>query len=243
MTSRDGTEPGMGSGEAHRLVDPRAVRVSPAVPGPGDPPPVVLEPPRAALVPDTHLGGRGPLGGIVEAPIQGAAGPAPAATEDVVVDGATRQLELRRLDAARVAVTERHGTEVERFRAILLSAPQRADASAVEGVVRREVLVDGWSIEVEIESERRASLRERARRATDAAQGGGPTEVRAIIPGRIVSVSVAPGDRVEAGQQLLVVEAMKMQNELRAPRDGTIDAVAVAPGDTIEVRDLLLVLS
>jgi len=48
---------------------------------------------------------------------------------------------------------------------------------------------------------------------------------------------------VTAGQQLLVVEAMKMQNELRAPRDGTIERVAVGAGATIEVGDLLLVIS
>ncbi len=70
----------------------------------------------------------------------------------------------------------------------------------------------------------------------------GPTEVRAIIPGRVVGVSIVPGDSVVAGQQLLVVEAMKMQNELRAPRDGVISSVAVGPGRTIEVGDLLLVL-
>ena len=46
-----------------------------------------------------------------------------------------------------------------------------------------------------------------------------------------------------AGQQLLVVEAMKMQNELRAPRDGTIEQVAVGAGATIEVGDLLLVIA
>ena len=72
---------------------------------------------------------------------------------------------------------------------------------------------------------------------------GGPTEVRAIIPGRVVSVSVVPGDEVVAGQQLLVVEAMKMQNELRAPRPGTVTSVAVGEGRTIEVGDVLLVLA
>ena len=46
-----------------------------------------------------------------------------------------------------------------------------------------------------------------------------------------------------AGQQLLVVEAMKMQNELRAPRDGTIDRVGVSVGVTIEIGDLLVVIS
>ena len=56
-------------------------------------------------------------------------------------------------------------------------------------------------------------------------------------------MSVTAGDAVSAGQQLLVVEAMKMQNELRAPRDGTVERVAVAAGRTIEVGDLLLVLA
>ena len=58
-----------------------------------------------------------------------------------------------------------------------------------------------------------------------------------------MGVSVAPGDAVTAGQQLLVVEAMKMQNELRSPRDGTIDQVGVQVGDNIEVGDLLVVIS
>jgi biotin carboxyl carrier protein len=118
-------------------------------------------------------------------------------------------------------------------------APQTGPSS---GLVRREVIVDGWRVEVEIESERRASLRERARRGREETALGGPTQVRAIIPGRIVSVSIVPGDPVEAGQQLLVVEAMKMQNELRAPRDGIVSSVAVGVGGTIEVGDLLLVL-
>ena len=64
-----------------------------------------------------------------------------------------------------------------------------------------------------------------------------------IIPGVVVSVSVTPGDTVTAGQQLLVVEAMKMQNELRAPRAGTIEHVAVGAGATIDVGDVLLVIA
>ena len=70
----------------------------------------------------------------------------------------------------------------------------------------------------------------------------GPTDVRAIIPGRVVSVAVAVGEDVEAGQQLLVVEAMKMENELRAPRAGTVERVAVGPGQTVELGDTLIVL-
>ncbi|MEP6639101.1 MAG: biotin/lipoyl-containing protein, partial [Chloroflexota bacterium] len=70
----------------------------------------------------------------------------------------------------------------------------------------------------------------------------GPTEVRAIIPGRVVSVAVAAGDPVTAGQRLLAVEAMKMENELRAPRDGTVERVAAAAGETVELGDLLVVI-
>ena len=106
-----------------------------------------------------------------------------------------------------------------------------------------EVVVDGWRFELLVEDEARASLRERASRDRASVGGaGGPLEIRAIIPGRIASVAVAPGDTVQAGQTLLAVEAMKMQNELRAPRAGTVKAVAVGSGSTVELGDVLVVL-
>ena len=105
-----------------------------------------------------------------------------------------------------------------------------------------EVVVDGWRFEIEVEPEQRAALRERARRDRGDAGHSGPAEVHAIIPGVVVSVAVAPGDAVEAGQHLLVVEAMKMQNELRAPRAGTVERVTVGERSTIEVGDLLVVI-
>jgi biotin carboxyl carrier protein len=127
--------------------------------------------------------------------------------------------------------------------AVLVEGATRTRVRFVTEHGHPEVLVDGWHLDVAVESERRASLREKARRGAGTADHGGPTEVRAIIPGRVVSVSVAPGDEVVAGQQLLVVEAMKMQNELHAPRAGTVSSVAAGTGRTIEVGDLLLVLS
>jgi biotin carboxyl carrier protein len=126
-------------------------------------------------------------------------------------------------------------------RALVL--PMEPASGQSSGVERREVVIDGWRIEVTVESAARAALRERAQRGRAEAGSSGPTKVHAIIPGVVVSVSVAPGDAVTAGQQLLVVEAMKMQNELRAPRDGTVEQVAVGAGSTIEVGDLLLVLA
>jgi biotin carboxyl carrier protein len=145
---------------------------------------------------------------------------------------------LRRLDASR-AVLEAT-TAASTTRTVVLFGPVRPDRD--RGTDVREVVVDGWRLEVEIEPERRAVLRERARRGAGAASQGGPVEVRAIIPGRVVAVAVGPGDAVEAGQQILVVEAMKMQNELRAPREGTVERLGIAVGDTIEVGDLLVVI-
>ena len=111
-----------------------------------------------------------------------------------------------------------------------------------DGRSRREVVVGGWRAVFEVESEGRARLRDRARRGREDAAHGGPLDVRAIIPGRVVAVSVAEGDAVEAGQQLLVVEAMKMQNELRSPRAGTVERIVVGAGQTVDLGALLLVL-
>jgi biotin carboxyl carrier protein len=105
-----------------------------------------------------------------------------------------------------------------------------------------EVVIDGWRFELEVEDARLADLRDRATVARGARTHDGPTEVRAIIPGRVLSVAVVVGDVVTAGQRLLAVEAMKMENELRAPRDGTVERIAVAVGETVDPGDPLVVL-
>lgn len=166
--------------------------------------------------------------------------PEAAGHRHVLVDGMPAQAELIPLDGER-AVLALGGAGGSRDRVLLL--PPVPASAAGRGVLRREVVVGGWRVEVEVEPAARAALRERARRGRDEVGHSGPTEVRAIIPGVVVSVSVIPGDVVTAGRQLLIVEAMKMQNELRAPRDGTIERVAVSAGETIEVGDLLLVIN
>jgi biotin carboxyl carrier protein len=202
-----------------RIVDQRAVRI--------------------ALAPASAHAGIEPI--VVEPrEVPSALAPRVAGDDAVLVDGVPVGLRLDRFDAVHVILVETTGDGVRRTPVSLL--PVERPAGPTSGVVQREVVVGGWRVEVEIESERRASLRERARRSRAETVGGGPTEVRAIIPGRIVSVSVVPGDRVDAGQQLLVVEAMKMQNELRAPRIGVVSRVAVGAGETVEVGDLLLAL-
>lgn len=112
-----------------------------------------------------------------------------------------------------------------------------SDGSAVV-----EVVVRGWRFVFRVEPERRAVLRDRATRPSGVDAGDAPLELRAIIPGRVASVAVVAGDRVDAGQELLVIEAMKMQNELRSPRDAVVERVAVAAGQTIDLGDVLVVL-
>lgn len=105
-----------------------------------------------------------------------------------------------------------------------------------------EVVVDGWRFELVVEPASRAALRDRARRDDGPAAGDGAQEIRAIIPGRVLTVLVNADEVIRTGQPVLVLEAMKMQNELRAPRDGIVRRIAVEPGRTVELGDLLLVL-
>ena len=141
---------------------------------------------------------------------------------------------MERLDPGHVAVRDADGAP----RSAWIGETQRLPA----GATRVEVVVDGWRFELDVEDVERAELRRRATRVAEAETAGGPAEIRAIIPGRVAAVRVTAGDTVEAGQTLLVVEAMKMQNELRATRAGTVERVAVGAGDTIDTGDLLVVV-
>ena len=78
--------------------------------------------------------------------------------------------------------------------------------------------------------------------AGGAASLAGPHDVRAPIPGRVVSVAVAEGDEVRAGQPLLVLEAMKMENQISAEGPGKVERVLVAPGETVEGGQVLVVV-
>jgi biotin carboxyl carrier protein len=136
-------------------------------------------------------------------------------------------------------VVERNGHQPPAEATILL-LPTISDP--VTGRRRREIVVDGWRFDVEVEPEARARLRERAAGRSAGAMHAGRLEIRAVIPGRVLSIAVAEGDEVKTGDRLLVVEAMKMQNEIRAPRSGRVASVAVGAGQTVELRDLMVEL-
>lgn len=74
------------------------------------------------------------------------------------------------------------------------------------------------------------------------ANAEGPRAVKAPMPGRVVRVLVASGEEVAEGQGVVVIEAMKMQNELKSPKAGRVSRVAVAVGDTAGSGDVLVVI-
>lgn len=71
----------------------------------------------------------------------------------------------------------------------------------------------------------------------------GEVTIRAPMPGLIAVVQCKEGDTVEAGQTLVILESMKMQNELKAPRAGTVQRVSVEAGQTVEQRKVLVTLT
>jgi biotin carboxyl carrier protein len=110
------------------------------------------------------------------------------------------------------------------------------------GQRRYEVTIDGWIFTVLAEPAARAELRERAGQATQREQVAGRYVVKAQLPGRVARLWVAEGDTVEAGQPLLAIEAMKMENEVRALQGGTVAAIKVSVGASVALGNELLVV-
>lgn len=140
-------------------------------------------------------------------------------------------------------------------------APIQAEVMPVEGtpvrlvmigndvhrvVVRRRegrghyvLWLDGFVYDVEALDERTRTIRDMA---AAAAPPAGPAPVVAPMPGLVVRVHVQPGDSVAAGQGLVVMEAMKMENELRAQGAGVVKTVLVQPGTAVEKGAVLVEL-
>lgn len=71
---------------------------------------------------------------------------------------------------------------------------------------------------------------------------GGLAEIKTAMPGKVVRILISQGDAVEKGDGIIVVEAMKMQNEMRSPKDGKVSEIRVAEGETVGAGDVLVVI-
>jgi biotin carboxyl carrier protein len=100
------------------------------------------------------------------------------------------------------------------------------------------VLVDGRSYRIDLVDERRMRV--------GGAQAGlelqGRQKVSVPMPGKVIAVLVAEGDPVERGQGLVIVEAMKMENEVRSPISGEVKEIKIKPGDTVEGGAVLVIV-
>ena len=116
------------------------------------------------------------------------------------------------------------------------------DGKSFEGFVypgdaEWEVLLMGRQFPVVVEDEREKRLRTAAGGSVSEA---GEFHLRAPMPGMVVSIPVEENQEIEKGQVILILESMKMQNELKAPRAGTIGRIRVKPGESVDQRQILL---
>jgi biotin carboxyl carrier protein len=142
----------------------------------------------------------------------------------VKVAGAEHQLDVRRVGPTSFSI---------------LVSDRSFDMDVVRDGDELIVTSRGSSIRVALVDATRQAQRQRAARNLQAA---GPVEVKAMMPGRIINVLVKPGDAVTHHQGLVVVEAMKMENELKSPKAGKVVEVKVIPGQTVEKGDLMVVI-
>lgn len=141
------------------------------------------------------------------------------AAEGVLLDGRPVRAELRRLP----------GTPVHHLLLDGRSHPVVAAPGEASGAWRLHV--DGERFEVEVVDERTRAIRAMTGAGAEAR---GPKPVKAPMPGLVVRVEVEQGQAVRAGQGVVIVEAMKMENELKAEADGVVAAVRVDAGQAVE---------
>jgi pyruvate carboxylase subunit B len=148
-------------------------------------------------------------------------------TTGVTIGGETLEAHLAELEGTPVRLIT-IGNEVHRV------VVRRGESRG-----RYTLWVDGFRYEVEALDERTRAIRDLSGAS---AAASGPTPLKAPMPGLVVRVSVQSGDVVVAGQGLVVMEAMKMENELRASSPGRVKSVHVRPGTAVDKGTLLIEL-
>lgn len=161
----------------------------------------------------------------------------------VVVDGREMTVDCRLVGAAGAHVGPRDEPLADHYSVIAGDESYEAFARAVpsleEGGERTvEVHVHGIPYVVTLQDEREQALASLA----GSAHVGGDMAVRAPMPGLVVGVLAQPGDEVRRGQTVVVLEAMKMENDLQAPRPGIVKDVRVAKGQTVAQNEVLAVV-
>ena len=159
---------------------------------------------------------------------------------EIRIDGKTRTLDLHR--------------DANRWQIALDGAPIDADAIEI-GPGIFSILLNGESHEIRVAPNPDGSLtiqdgpnefkaevadtRAWRGRKHGAVEAEGRQQIVAPMPGKVIRILVKPGDKVEAGQGLLVVEAMKMQNEVKSPKTGTVEKLLAKESQPVNAGDIL----
>ncbi len=129
---------------------------------------------------------------------------------------------------------------MKKFKVTLSGNVYYAEVEKVSNALYK-VRVDDKVVEVEVEEEVIKSVRGVSAHRPERADLGQKV-VKAMLPGTIIKILVSPGDEVRAGDTLLILEAMKMENEIVAPSSGKVKEVRVSEGQRVETGDVLVVL-
>jgi len=159
------------------------------------------------------------------------------------LNGRDERVRVTRRDATyRVEIDGRRSYSVDVFELNVLVRSLLIDHDQYDVAVRR--LADdryqvSWEGRTDV-AEVADPLTHLARESRSGVAGHQRQHVTAYMPGRVVAIKVAEGDQVTIGQPLLVLEAMKMQNEIQAESDGVVKKIVVVAGQAVEGGDLML---
>jgi biotin carboxyl carrier protein len=145
---------------------------------------------------------------------------------ELVLDDVPQELDLRPIDDAGL------------YSMLIANKSYEALVEEADGEYR--VLINGVLYNVQVSDERAKRL---AEAAGAFASTSGEMQMKSPMPGLIVAVPIAEGDVVKKGQVVLILESMKMENELTAARDGTISAIKVQPRQAVEQGQVLLTIA
>ena len=173
-------------------------------------------------------------------------------TYDVIIDGRSCRVHLAHVDLAHRDLAEKTGQwlctvddrEVRVDAVLVRPNVLSLIVGDVSYHVKREKSATGtflWIGSSRYETEVRDPRSLHSRRAAGG-EAGGTRKIVAPMPGKVVRVLVKEHDAVQAGQGVVVVEAMKMQNELKSPKQGTVQKVVTAEGASVNAGDVLLIV-
>jgi biotin carboxyl carrier protein len=165
-----------------------------------------------------------------------------ATTYSTYVDGEELEIIVHtdgtvEIEGRRFAVDLQHITGNTVYSMIIEGKSHEVFADLEDG--KWKILLDGERYEVEVEDERTKRLKDLAGPDKKLV---GDVQIRAPMPGMVVKIPVEAGQHVSQNQSLIILEAMKMENELRAPRAGLVKEIRITTNQTVELNQVLLIL-